>query len=433
MPKPLHFSAFTMITPGADGAWRDPENTRDYLSLSYWQQQARVIEAAGFDAMFFADILGVFETRESGIELSVRDAHVFPLADPFVLVSALAAVTEKLGFVVTASTTYEPPFLLARRFSTLDHLTDGRIGWNIVTSYLDSAAANFGLREQVDHTERYVRADEYIDVVEKLWLRSWDDEALRKDATSGVYADPAHVHPIDHSGKYFSVRGPHSLEPSPQRKPVFFQATASATGLGFAARHAEAVYTQGGSITQLRDVIERLRTASEEAGRPAPKVFAGVNIAVGRTGSEARAKAERAHQFKSEESALAWNGIDIRQYPRDTLLSALQTFGTTRPLRSVDGRLDVTIQEYIDYSRTRRSPLSAVGTPDEVVDRLIELRDEAGLDGFSISADGRPGLYEDFAEYLTPVLRERGLLAETADQPRQLRDRIRADEIALQS
>ncbi|HEX7658532.1 MAG TPA: NtaA/DmoA family FMN-dependent monooxygenase [Pseudonocardiaceae bacterium] len=425
LSKQLHFNAFQMLTPGANGQWRSDRNHRDHLSLRYWQDQATLLERAGFDAIFFADILGVFETRESGHELSVRDAHVFPLGDPFVLVSALASVTSKLGFVVTASTTYEPPFLLARRFSTLDHFTQGRVGWNIVTSYLDTAAANFGLDEQIDHDERYVRADEYIAVVEKLWLQSWDDDALVVDRAGGVYAEPGKVHQINHSGRYYSVRGPHSVEPSPQGKPVFFEASASEAGFDFAAKHAEGLYTQAGNIEKLRHNTDSVRERARAIGRkPEPRIFAAADIVVGHTTEEAREKARWLGSFASEESALAWNGIDIRKYPRDTLLSELATFGTTRPLRSVNGRHDVTIQEYIDHIRTKSSDFSFVGTPGEVADQLEETAEAAGLDGFSVGSGHTPGVYEDFAELLTPELRRRGVLPELADVSGTLRERL---------
>lgn len=425
-PTRLHFSAFQMVTPGSDGAWRAPGNTRDHLDLRFWQRQAQLLEGAGFDALFFADILGVFETRESGIELSVRDAHVFPLGDPFVLVSALASVTERLGFVVTASTTYEPPFLLARRFSTLDHLTRGRIGWNIVTSYLDTAAANFGLPEQVEHGERYVRADEYVAVVEKLWLRSWDRDAVVRDAASGVYVDPAKVAPIDHDGPYFRVRGPHQTEPSPQGKPVFFQATGSPAGRDFAARHAEALYTSTGSRAQLRDTVADLRRRAAAVGRPAPVVFAAIELAVADTDAEARDKLRELSVYRSEESALAWNGIDIRAHPRDTKLSALRTFGTTRPLRSVNGSYDVTIAEYVAHLRERTSEFAVTGSPATVADQLVELAAFTGVDGFSIGSSTTPGTYEDFAQLLTPVLRDRGLLPAPGAEATTLRARIRS-------
>jgi len=426
MGKHLHFVAFQMLCPGQSGLWRDPENRRDPMSLSFWQEQARVLEAAaGFDALFFADVLGVFETRESGIELSVRDAHTFPLGDPFVLISALAAVTNKLGFVVTASTTYEPPFLLARRFSTLDHFTNGRIGWNIVTSYLDSAAANFGLDEQVPHAERYRRADEYVEVVGKLWSESWEPDALVKDRVSGVYAVPAKVHPIEYKGRHYRVRGPLLTEPSPQGKPVFFQATRSEEGFDFAVRHAEGLYTQAGNAESLKANIDKLDTLALEKGLARrPLVFASIQLVVGRIQEEAERKLERQHRYQSEESVLAWNGIDIRHYPRTTLLSELKTYGTTRPLRSVNGRYDVTIQDYIEHTRSQRSPFTIVGTPEQVINRLEYFQQTTGVDGFSIGSGSTPGIYEDFAEHLTPILRKRGLLPEPELVPAKLRDRL---------
>lgn len=421
----LNFVAFQMLTPGDGGAWRSPSNRRRYLELGYWQEQARLIQACGFDALFFADVLGIFETEESGAEIAVRRAHTFPLGDPLVLISALAPVTRSLGFVITASTSYEQPFHLARRLSTLDHLTGGRIGWNIVTSYLDSAAANFGLASQPDAENRYERADEYLAVVEKLWTESWGPGALVKDAVSGVYADPSKVRAIDHVGEHFSVRGPHLLEPSPQVTPVHFQATMSEAGLDFAARHAEVVYTRAATPAILARNAARLRERAADLGRKViPKVLAMVDIVVGRTPGDAQSRLDARQSLAVEETALVSSGIDLRAYPRDSRLSDLKAYGSKRGKRASQGLGDATIAQHLEKWRRPVSPFLLVGTPDEVVSGLAALSEKADIDGFLISSAFTPGIYEDFARFLTPRLRERGLLADSHEAGVLLRDRL---------
>src|SRR3954469_9984067 len=220
-----------MSTPshGNFGLWRHPEDrTSSYTDLRYWTDLARTLDDGGFDALFIADAVGQLDVHGGDATAALTRGVQTPVTDPLLAVSAMAAATKRLGFGVTVSTTYESPYLLARKFSTLDHLTGGRIGWNVVTSLLDSAARNIiGRGSQIPHDERYAIAQEFVEVTYKLWEGSWEDGAVVRDRVSGVFTDATKVHPIGHEGRYFSVPGAHLVEPSPQRTPVLFQAGSS--------------------------------------------------------------------------------------------------------------------------------------------------------------------------------------------------------------
>ena len=217
--------------------------------------------------LFLADVLGVYDVYGGSPDAALRAGAQVPVGDPLQLVPAMASVTETLGFGITASVSFEHPFPFARRISTADHLTNGRIGWNIVTSYLSSGALNLGVDGQVAHDRRYDIADEYLEVCYRLWEGSWDDDAVVADAASGIYIDPTKVRPIAFEGEFFRVPGLHLAEPSPQRTPFLFQAGASARGLTFAARHAEAVFVAAPSDAVLAKQVAAVRAAVAEAGR----------------------------------------------------------------------------------------------------------------------------------------------------------------------
>ena len=222
--KQLILNAFVITSPGhlAPGLWKHPRNqTTGYKKLIFWTDLARLLDKAKFHALFVADVLGGYNVYKGPANMgpAIPSGAQFPINDPLYAVPAMAAVTENLVFGITASTTYDLPYALARRFSTVDHLADGRVAWNIVTSYLDSAARNLGLDTQVEHDERYRIADEYMDVVYKLWEGSWRDDAVLQDIEKAQYAVPERVRQIHHKGQYFKVPGPHLCEPSPQRTP----------------------------------------------------------------------------------------------------------------------------------------------------------------------------------------------------------------------
>lgn len=291
--RTIHLNAFDMTCVGhqSPGLWRHPDDqSYRYKDLEYWTGLAQVLERGFFDSLFIADVLGVYDVYQGSAEAAIIYAAQIPVNDPMLAVSAMAAVTSHLGFGITVSSTYEQPYALARKFGTLDHLSKGRVGWNIVTSYLDSAARNLGLDKQVPHEERYQAAEEFLEVCYKLWESSWEDGAVLRDKASGIFADPGKVHPIGHKGPYFTVPGLFLCEPSPvvadkesgaflsdpavgtfghhgkqfsisgqfsvprspQGRPVILQAGVSPQGRDFASANADAIFSPTTSSTRPR-------------------------------------------------------------------------------------------------------------------------------------------------------------------------------------
>jgi FMN-dependent oxidoreductase (nitrilotriacetate monooxygenase family) len=422
MTKAIMLNAFEMMVPAfqSPGLWRHPDDqSRRYAQLSYWTELAKTLESGGFTGIFLADILGQYDIYGGNADAAMRGGVQYPILDPTLIISALTAATTKIGVGVTVSLTYEQPYLLARRFTTLDHLTDGRVGWNIVTSYQDSAARNLGLGEQPPHDERYDRADEYMDVVYKLWESSIDDDAIVADRDTGVFVDPSKVRKINHEGKYFTVPGPALAEPSRQRTPLLFQAGASSRGLSFAAEHAEAIFFNGYSTSIVRGWVDTIRESLVAKGRAADsvKIFTMATVIVADTDEEAQAKYEDYTQYVDPEAALAlfggWTGVDLEGADLDTPIeyvqvethqSALATFTKLDPNRVW------TIREMAKFiSIGGRGPV-IVGSPTTVADELERWMAEADVDGFNLSSVIRPAGEEDFVRLVSPELRRRGLL-----------------------
>jgi len=432
----IYLNAFDMACVGhqSAGLWRHPDDQgHRYRKLRYWTDLARILEEGGFDALFLADVLGAYDVYGGSRDAAVADAAQFPVNDPAMAVSAMAAVTERLGFGVTLSLTYEQPYSLARRISTLDHLTEGRMAWNVVTSYLESAARNLGLGQQIPHDERYAIADEYLEVCYKLWESSWESNAVIRDSGGGVFTDPVKVHDIEHEGTHFSVPGPFLCEPSPQRTPTLFQAGASPRGVRFAAEHAEAVFVSGPSPNVVAEPVRELRAAAAEFGRDprSIKVFTMLTPVVAETRDQALGSLRTYRQLVSTEGALAlfggWTGVDLagmnpneplRYVETDANRSALASF--TSPERPWTPR---EIAEEIGIGG--RGPL-VVGSPGEVADELERWVDEADVDGFNLAYVTTPGTFVDFARYVVPELRRRGRVPERTE-PMTLRERLGAD------
>ncbi len=436
--KQIHLNAFEMNCVGhlARGMWRHPADERyRYTDLEYWNTEARLLEAGCFDALFLADVLGTYETAPGDSAIALREAHQVPVNDPLLLVPALAQVTSQLGFAVTISASYEPPFAHARRMSTVDHLTKGRVGWNVVTSYLDNAARNFGLDGQIDHDERYERAEEYLDVCYQLWEGSWEDGAVRRDRELGIFTDPEKVHYIDHSGRYFRVAGPHLCEPSAQRTPVIFVATGSPRGKLLAGRHAEAVFLASSSLPTVRDDIAEIRQLAVQHGR-APddvKIFNHLRCIVGRTRDEAERKAEEYAQFRAVQSRFF--GLDLSSYDPSTLLQdvVLPEDGSGRgPARYIGqfieqwtGRPTVADLQATIRRHGGTDPFAIVGTPDEIAGKIEEFVEFTDLDGFNVHSNVSLESYRDFVEMVIPVLQERGLFRAGYDPDQTtLRERL---------
>lgn len=431
----IYLNAFDMACVGhqSAGLWRHPDDQgHRYRELRYWTELARTLEDGGFDALFLADVLGVYDVYGGSRDAAVADAAQFPVNDPTLAISAMAAVTERLGFGVTLSLTYEQPYALARRMSTLDHLTGGRVAWNIVTSYLDSAARNLGLDKQIPHDERYAVADEYLEVCYKLWESSWEADAVVRDPRRGVFTDPAKVHDIEHKGRYFTVPGPFLCEPSPQRTPVLFQAGASPRGVRFAAAHAEAVFISGPTPEIVRGPVRRLRATAAELGRDprSIKVFAMVTPVVAETREQADDKLRSYREFVSAEGALAlfggWTGVDLAELDPDEPLRYVQTDANRSALASfttADPDRTWTPRELADaIGIGGRGPV-LTGAPGEIADELERWVAEADIDGFNIAYVTTPGTFTDFARLVVPELRRRGRVPETTT-PATLREKL---------
>jgi FMN-dependent oxidoreductase (nitrilotriacetate monooxygenase family) len=411
------------------GLWRLPGNNRErFNDIEYWIELAQLLESGGFDAVFLADVVGTYDVFRGSADTSIREGLQVPNNDPSLVVPAMAAVTRHLGFGITFSTTYEPPFAWARRLSTLDHLTKGRVGWNIVTSYLPNAARNFGLDGEMEHDTRFERADEYLDVLYKLWEGSWDDDAIVADRAGNVYADPARIRPIDHKGTYFQVEGPHLPSPSRQRTPVLFTATASGAGTKFAGKHAEVVFTGGPSTSFLKQTIAGIRKAAVEAGRREDDVrfITTAGVITGRTDAEAQAKLAEFERLTSPDGYLAHASLtfDPTEYPPETRLGEIaDSDGGIGRWRAFDP--EQTVGEFLaGFGDLSRHPLFVVGTPEVVADAIEEWLDDVGIDGINLLQYHSYDTARDFIELVVPVLRARGRLRSAYDENESLRDRI---------
>lgn len=415
----IRFNAFAINGVGHQlpGIWRHPaDRSRDYRDLEHWTRLARLLEGGLFDGIFLADALGPYDVYDGSADAALRTAAKIPMNDPMMLVSAMAAVTQNLGFGVTASTSAEYPYTFARRMSTLDHLTQGRVGWNVVTGYLKSAAQNLGESDQLTHDERYDRADEYLEVLYKLWEGSWEDDAVVLDAERDMYADPAKVHPIRHEGTYFAVPGVHLSEPSPQRTPVIYQAGASARGIRFAADHAEAIFVASPTIGQTRDQVSRIREGLEAAGRgrDAARVYALLTIVVDQTDEAAAEKYRDIFAHASETGNLVlnsgWSGIDLSRQDLDAPMDPVATEAIQTTVSSLSGASDAdgrwTLRDSARFNATG-GPV-VVGSAVTVADALESYMAETDVDGFNLAYALNPGTWEDVIEYLVPELQRRG-------------------------
>ncbi|RDJ98306.1 LLM class flavin-dependent oxidoreductase [Paraburkholderia lacunae] len=419
MTKQILLNAFNMNCVGHinHGLWTHPrDRSVDYKKLSYWTDLAKLLERGLFDGLFIADIVGVYDVYRHSVELPLKEAIQLPVNDPLLTVSAMAAVTQHLGFGVTVNLTYDLPYLLARRFSTLDHLSGGRIGWNVVTGYLESAARAMGLDQQIAHDERYDRADEFLEVTYKLWEGSWEEGAVRADRESRIYADPARVHRIDHRGQYYNVDGYHLSEPSPQRTPVLFQAGSSGRGQQFAARHAECVFVSQQKPAALRQLVADVRAAVRNEGRNPEdiKFFMGLSVIVAPTEKAAREKYAEYARYASPEAGLAHyassSGIDFSRYAPDEPIRYAKNNAIESVMKNLTGAgKERTVAQILreELQLGGRYP-AIVGTPAQVADELIGWIEQTDIDGFNLARTVMPECYSDFIDLVIPELQERG-------------------------
>nr|WP_246316420.1 NtaA/DmoA family FMN-dependent monooxygenase [Kineococcus aurantiacus] len=406
--------------------WRhERSRPAEHLSPKYYAHFARVAEAGTFDLVFLADGLYFWDRYRSGVD------HYGSLRpEPFTLLAALSQVTRHIGLAATVSTTYNPPYHLARQIASLDHLSRGRAAWNLVTSRYDEEARNFGGVQHLDHSRRYERAHEYVQVVHGL-LDSWDDDALVRDKVSGRFADPAGLHVLDHHGEFFDVRGPLNVARPPQGHPVLFQAGGSESGLQLAAATADAVFARGGSLEATSRATTDLRARAARLGRRPPLVLPSVMPVLGRTRAQARALADQLLADTPDALVLEAVGHSIGQdlggITADEPFAYAPDLDTSNETRSPDpvrerlrAQGSATAREVYAWQFERTV---VVGTGPDVADHLEEHHRAGAADGFVVQFPHLPGGIEDFVDLVTPELRRRGLVP-PAYRDGTLRDRL---------
>ncbi|QWA10786.1 NtaA/DmoA family FMN-dependent monooxygenase [Sodalis ligni] len=431
MPKRLIFNAFSMnaVSHVYHGLWRHPETRQTELNdISAWVELARILERGKFDSLFLADALGLDSGHNGSWDIYAEQGIHFPVNDPTVLAAALITSTEHLGLAFTSSILQSHPFDFARRVSTLDHLSRGRIGWNIVTSTSRNAAQNFGFDAPVPHDERYRWADEYMAVVYKLWEHSWEQDAVVADPVAGRYADPRKIHAIDHQGERYRVRGPHLSSPSPQRTPFLIQAGSSTAGRAFAERNAEATFVVCLTPEAARIAISGLRAGLVRAGRRPEDllVFQGLSFVVGSTEEEAARKARALDEYVSTDGLAAHVGrdlgIDFGLLDPDKPVADFNIEGLQGFTRFYEEAHPGKKARLADLVTAMSYNGRIVGTPEQIAHRLA-LWQEAGIDGVNVAYQTTPGSFVEFIDHVMPVLARRGL-AQTEYAPGTLRERF---------
>lgn len=418
--KEIRLNAFDMNCVGhiQHGMWTHPrDRSSSYTDIEYWQNLAITAERGLFDGIFLADILGVYDVYGGSADTAIRNSVQVPVNDPLMVIPVMAAVTRNIGFGVTSNVIYEQPYLFARRMSTLDHLTKGRIGWNVVTGYLDSAARAMGLDRQIPHDDRYDYADDFLDVVYKLWEASWDDDAVIADRLSHLYAHPEKVRKVVHQSARHRLNAMHLSEPSPQRTPVLFQAGASSRGREFAAKHAECIFLASPTKDITRAIVKDVRAGAVSQGRRADDVlvFLSRAVIVGRTRKQAEEKLAEYQKYASVEGALAHLsssiGIDFSDYGIDTPIRETRTDAMHSMLEALTTRSteEWTLRKLIGNMGLGSRALPFVGSAEEIATELQTWIEETDADGFNLSRVVTPEGLEDFVDLVVPILQERGV------------------------
>jgi FMN-dependent oxidoreductase (nitrilotriacetate monooxygenase family) len=417
----MHLCGFLIAGPvvHSHAIWRNPAHETAFLSLEHYAHIARTLERGKFDFLFFADRLAVAdrygESLETGIRLGDQDATRM---DPLPVLGAMAAVTRNIGLGATRSTTYDAPYNIAREFATLDHLSGGRVAWNVVTSMNDGEALNFGSVPHLGHDERYDRADEFMEVAFKLW-DSWEEGALVLDRANGIYADPDKVHYVNHQGKWFQSRGPLNIPRSPQGRPVIIQAGSSGRGKAFAARWSEVIFALQPNRERMGVFTRDVRAALEAAGRApdASKVLMAVMPFIGRTRAEAEEKRDLHDSLIDPRVGLstlaAHANADFSSLSLDARVDEIAVSGSQgnfAALRSIapDGSMTIAEAGRV-YGRGVMCP-RIVGTAQDVADELAGIVDAGLADGFVISPAFLPDTFDDFVDEVVPLLQARGAL-----------------------
>lgn len=432
--KQIRLNALDMNCMGCTpGIWTHPrDQTGGYNTLHYWTELAKILERGLFDSIFIADILGVYDVYGGDARAAFTHAVEFPVNDPFLLVPAMAMVTEHLGFGITGTLSYEPPFTLARTLSTLDHLTNGRMAWNIVTGYLDSAAKAFGRRKQLAHDDRYAMGEEYMEVMYKLWEGSWEEGAVLRDKEKRVFAQADKIHKVVHDGEYFQLDAYHLCEPSPQRTPILFQAGASTRGREFASKHAECMFISGFSFKAVARIVADIRKRTAAQGRDPASViiYTALTVICGATDEEAQEKYEDYRKYVNLEGTLTlfsgYSGFDLSGCDLDAPYQyvesdAIQTF--VEGFTSSDPEKVWTLREVGEFLGIGGFAAIEIGSPETIAARMAKWVEETGVDGFNLIYSVSPGDFTDFVDLVVPELQRRGLY-KTKYEPGTLREKL---------
>ena len=416
MPRELHLNLFIQSRGHHEASWRHPEASPLPLTdVRYVQQLAQDAEAGLFDSIFLADQLAVADD-------AVRAPRNW--LEPITALSAIAAVTERIGLIGTASTTYTEPFNLARQFQSLDHISNGRAGWNIVTSWSVPAARNYGDSAQVSHADRYERAEEFVAVAKALW-DSWDADAILDDRASGQYIRPGGFHPIDHEGAHYAVAGPLNTPRGRQGRPVLVQAGSSETGRNFAARHAEAVFTAHLEFETAKAFYADLKARAKAAGRDPAKVLIlpGLSPLIASTSAEAKRLSEELNELTDPETgrqrlSSRFGGHDFSHLPLDTPLTP-DDFPDPETIQAARSRAEVivglvrregvTLRQLLAKLAGARGHFVFAGTPDEVANLMQHWAEAGAADGFNLMPPVLPWMSDAFIREVVPILQARGL------------------------
>jgi len=420
MNQHIHFNAFHMNAPAHSwaGFWRHPrDRSVEHATLGYWTGLATTAERGLFDGVFLADVFGIYDTYGGNADATLLSAAQSPSHDPMLTVPAMALVTKHLGFGVTVNLTYEHPYAFARRFSTLDHLTGGRTGWNIVTGYLESAARGMGLDRAREHDERYAAGEDFLAAAYKLWEGSWAEGAVVRDRRIGQpYTDPSRIRRITHDGPFYRVDGFNLADPSPQRTPVLYQAGASGRGKAFAGKHAECVFLEGQTPAIVAAAARDIRQHAVDAGRASDDIllYLGATVVVARTSKEARELHAEYAQYVDTVGQLAlisgWTGIDMAALGLDEPIRYVQSNALQSTVENLTRRAGrpITPRDMTRFDQIGGRGPFIVGDPREVADQLIAWIDETGVDGFNLRRLVMPESLEAFVDLVVPELQNRG-------------------------
>ncbi|MDQ0877703.1 FMN-dependent oxidoreductase (nitrilotriacetate monooxygenase family) [Paenibacillus sp. V4I3] len=412
--RQMHLNLFLSSMGHHEAAWRHPSsNLKGVHDFNHYQELARKAEAAKLDSLFLADR---YATSPTAVQYGALGGF-----EPLTLLSALAVVTKRIGLIATVSTSFNEPYNVARRFASLDHLSQGRAGWNIITSGTDSEAQNFNLEHIAGHQERYERATEFVEVTAKLW-DSWEEEALIRDKKAGIYADRNKVHELHHKGKFFSVRGPLNTARSPQGRPILVQAGSSEDGKDFASQWAEAIFTAQQTLEDAQTFYADVKARVLQHGRETEhvKILPGICPIIGKTEAEAKEKEAELHELTNPAYSLLQLsnriGIDLTAHPLDAPLPELPDSSKipghqsrTKLIQELAGREKLTIRQLLLRLAGGRGHKTIAGTPKQITDELEAWFVSYAADGFNIMPQLMNGGLDDFLEQVVPELQRRGL------------------------